>query len=168
MADNQILKNITTTSPASDPDTTSGGTTASPEVKETNKQQVSTNALIDENIASRTENEIVSGILSGRRRIVTEDTNNTKQRELVQKAILATVRKAVAQTTVIVEDTTTSTTNDRVENLQSQATKIVSKKETNDTVRSLQKLQMKCNHTFSLITKRCTICNKHRDSHYYD
>lgn len=36
-----------------------------------------------------------------------------------------------------------------------------------DTTRARQKLQMRCNHQYD-VTKRCVLCNKHRDSHRYD
>lgn len=141
-------------------------TTGAPTGAVPTPQQISTDTEIAEEVTTRVEAPVEVGIKKGTVRSVTVDTLNTQSLTEIQGAATLVQQTATTAATSVATDVTASSPTQRVEQLQSQT--FVSLKSQQDVVRSLQKLQRRCNHSFSLITNRCNICNKHKDSHYYD
>lgn len=101
-----------------------------------------------------------AGIRTGRQRDQTEDLNNLNQRTSLEKAA-ATAASETPKTTAPPPSAVQTTAN-------TATVSVVSNRVTTDLTRARQKLQRRCNHQYSLSTRRCLLCNKHRDSMVYD
>ncbi len=140
--------------------------TGDPTVTVPPTQQITPATETIQEIIKRVDAPPAIGVKKGTVRSVTVDTINTQNLKTIQRANVSIQQTAVVASTSVPIDTTASKPSQRVNQLKTQT--FTAKKNTQNVVRNLQKLQKRCNHSYSLITKRCNICNKHKDSHYYD
>ncbi|KKN16290.1 hypothetical protein LCGC14_0977460 [marine sediment metagenome] len=124
------------------------------------------------------------GTVVGRIRIYDEDNDNLQNLQNIQavnrsisltqsrNAITAAqpATKPVVPTKTNSATTIASKTTDTAVAIAAAANRAASvkSKDSVDITRAQQKLQRRCNHSYSKIIDRCIYCNKHRDSHVYD
>ena len=124
------------------------------------------------------------GIIVGKLRSYDEDDGNTQKRQgiqtsvqkvtLVQSRNILTAKqpatKPVVPLTTKSAITAASITSDTAVYIAAAAARqaSVKPKDNADITRSNQKLQRRCNHSYSKIINRCVFCNKKRSSHVYD
>ena len=129
-------------------------------------QQITTDKEITNEIETRIESSVETGISKGVIRSIDDDINNNNTLISIQKTII-TEQKAIKDAANIVNtDFTASSASQRITQLRSQ--NFIPSKNKYDIIRALQKLQMHCNHSYSVITNRCNLCNKHKNNHYHD
>lgn len=155
------------------PQRTSSGSSTKTAPKTTSAapaQQKKINLEAREELEIRTQATNPEGIITGTVRSVAEDQ--------LKSASLNTIKSTQQTLNAVRTAATTQTTTASEARQQSVSSKQLvvnyesiifeSSKNKNDTLRALQRTQRRCNHKYSLVTRRCIYCDKHRDSHIYD
>ena len=138
--------------------------TASISTTKITPQQITVGEQIDANVTER----LTSVTEAEDNRSVIQDKQRLNTAQITIRAI-ASIQRAqeAAQTTAVAISTTDAPVN-RVPTILAQKTAIPSNKNRADIQRTTQKNQRTCNHQFSLITKKCNLCGRDRNSHVYD
>lgn len=159
-----LISGGTTTPPTTPPSSTRTAPSSATQVE---TQQITTSEQIDADVSSRLTPTTKEGLGEDSRSESYDQQRLLSAQQTTQSAITIQRTQKEAQQNATPISTTDAPVN-KVSVILSQKDAIPSQKISDDIQRAAQRNQRTCNHKYSLITKRCNFCGKHRDSHVYD